>query len=465
MATTLGDRAITISSDRAAIYAGAIIEGAILAMFAAYTGTLINRYNYALNRAQFGFLFVPLLVTAVLVTLFSGEVGCRICLRRAHLAGILCSLVAMGLLIATEWAQRLPVSYPLLLASSAFVGAGFGLTAPILRSLAVSSRLLETRQQILLLNGSLAAGMALAPAYALITAGSGVWWSLPVILAVLLVAGLFRCRSLREPSEGAPAPAGRRAPAGLHLYPWLVMVYGVCAVICITSAHHLTSSPTHIPLTVMALMEAAFWAPLVAGSRVLFAVIDGMKARQYLASLVTFLAPAVVFLCGLIVGDYRVMHIGIYLLAGIACAALLPINTRPDSAFIAMYPLAATAGVVAMFPIGLGLTRFVYDLAHRGGVTDLEVFTGVAVLGALACVALLPIIRSWPTLAYFDQPGSRWTSPPGRLAVSPAAPSLLMPPPPRPPSERPQQGHPGTRRSGATALPRHPEQDSRRRGL
>jgi hypothetical protein len=158
-----------------------------------------------------------------------------------------------------------------------------------------------------------------------------------------------------------------------------------------------------------------------------------------------------------------VMHIGIYLLAGIACAALLPINTRPDSAFIAMYPLAATAGVVAMFPIGLGLTRFVYDLAHRGGVTDLEVFIGVAVLGALACAALLPIIRNWPTLAYFDRPEARWAGPPGQLAVSPAAPGMLMPPAPRPPSDRPQAGR-RARPAGATALPPHPERGSRRRG-
>ena len=114
------------------------------------------------------------------------------------------------------------------------------------------------------MNALLAAGMAASPLYAFATFGTSAWWSLPLLLAVLLIAQMLLSRSLRAPPDGAPPRrAERRVPARFHAYPGLALLYGVCAVALITAPRYLTGmvpSASHLHLLVF--MEAAFWAAL-----------------------------------------------------------------------------------------------------------------------------------------------------------------------------------------------------------
>jgi MFS family permease len=402
----ISDRTM-MHADRIAVYSGAFIEGTILVVFAAYTGIFVSRSHYGLTLPAYGLLFIPQVVAIVLAALFSLVVCCRIRARPTYLAGLSCSLLGLALLFATEWVPRLAFSYPLLLASTAFVGLGGGLSYPFLRCYAVAMRPLRARRQILLINGLLAAGMAIAPAYALLTAVTGIWWTLPLLLGFLLIAEMVLSRSVRTPPEGAPVRRVWPLRPGLRAYPALALLYGVCAVICITAPHHVTGSGSHIHLSLLVLAEVAFWAALVQGSRVVFAIIDGMRSGQRAASIAFFMIAICILLISHISRRYDIMHVGLYLLAAIGCAALLPIDARPGHEGIALVPLAVTGGIITLFPIGLGLSRYGYNIVSRSGITPLEVFLGVALVGAIACMLLLPVIRSWRTLEYFEQPAGR----------------------------------------------------------
>jgi len=218
------------------------------------------------------------------------------------------------------------------------------------------------------------------------------------------------------PPDGAPVRAtGRPVPPRFHAYPWLALLYGICAIICVTGPHFLTGSSAASPrLSFLVLAEVGFWATLVAGFRVAFAMIDGMKSRRRAASVGVYLMALLLAALSAIVSRYDLMHFGIYLLAAIGCAALLPIDTRPGDENIAQFPLAVTTRLMALFPVGLGLSRFGIDLAARDGLGSLEVYIGVAAVGATSCILLLPIIMSWRTMAYFERPAG-WT--PARLSV------------------------------------------------
>jgi hypothetical protein len=165
------------------------------------------------------------------------------------------------------------------------------------------------------------------------------------------------------------------------------------------------------------------------------------------------------------VSRYDVMHIGLYLLAAVGCAALLPIDTRPGHEQLSVYPAAVAAGFWALFPAGLGLSRFGYDIAVRSGVGSLEFFLGVAAVGVAACLLLLPILLSWRTMGYFEQPARRHVLPPGAgqsaAAVPPSPPAA---PPPRRPRDRPEGDSEGKEPGGATALPDSQQRGSRREG-
>ncbi len=450
----------TISGDRTAVYSGAFAEGAVAVSFFAYTGILISKSHYSLTLSQYGALFIPQVVAAVAATLFAARLGGWFRVGRAYLAGLSCSLAGMALLVATGLVPRLPVSYPLLLAATALVGAGFGLSFPFVRGCAVSLRPLSARRQILLVNAMAGAGMAAAPSYALLTRRTVAWWSLPLLLGLLLIAQMVLSRSLRAPPDGTPWPTGsRRLPAGFRLYPVLALAYGICALVCITASVRL-SGVAHVRMTVQVLAEVGFWAALVAGSRVVFALIDGMKERGRAASIGVFLIAFIVLILSFAMTWYGLMYLGIYLLAAVGCAALLPIDTRPGDEAIAVFPLAVTIGLMALFPVGLGLSRLGYRIATHDGATPLEVYLGIAVLGALAGLLLLPVVLRWHTLAYFDEPGVRNEQAP-RAGQSGGASALTAPGPRKPPDRsRDDSGRSG--RGGATGVPHDPRHDQRR---
>jgi hypothetical protein len=110
---------------------------------------------------------------------------------------------------------------------------------------------------------------------------------------------------------------------------------------------------------------------------VVFGIIDGLKSRQHVASIGVFMIGIVVFALSAAISRYDLMHVGLYMLAAVGCAALLPIDTRPGQEHLSAFPLAVTAGLLALFPAGLGLSRYGYDIAASDGVSSLELFLTV----------------------------------------------------------------------------------------
>jgi MFS family permease len=410
------------------------------AVFSAFTAIFVARYHYDLTLPHYGALFIPQVFTAVVATLLAASVARRYRAVWTYRVGLSCSLVGMALLVSTEWAARLAFSYPLLLAASAFVGTGFGLSFPFVRFYAVNLKPLRARRQILQVHGLAAAGAAAAPAFALLTRLTSIWWSLPAVLGILLIAEMLVSRSLSAPLDGSPAQREnlRVLPVRYRVYPALALLYGLCAVACLTAPHYLTGPvPSARHFHFLLLIEVAFWAALLQASRVVFAIIDGMKSRQHVASIGVFTIAIVILVLSNIITRYDVMYVGLYLLAAIGCAALLPIDTRPGHEQLSAFPLAVTAGLLALFPAGLGLSRYGYNIAARTGVSPLELFLSVALVGAVACILLLPTILSWRTMAYFEQPATRRAQPPG--AGQSGAAAMPRPPAstPAPPSARP----------------------------
>ncbi len=98
----------------------------------------------------------------------------------------------MVLLIAS-WpvAHQHAVAYALLLAATACLGAGFGLTVPSLNTLAAAFHPAAVDKSVLVLNALLGLGTALAPAFVAAFVGFGFWIGLPLLAAGLL-SGLDR---------------------------------------------------------------------------------------------------------------------------------------------------------------------------------------------------------------------------------------------------------------------------------
>ena len=145
----------------------------------------------------------------------------------------------MVLLFASQFATGIhPLAFGLLLAATACLGIGFGFAVPALNTFTAAFFPKKVGQAILTLNALLGVGTALAPIFAAIFVGLGVWWGLPILMSGLTLALiLFSLRLPLKDGAAEPAPAegkktnphvAAKMPARFWLYAGFALLYGIC---------------------------------------------------------------------------------------------------------------------------------------------------------------------------------------------------------------------------------------------
>ena len=170
-------------------------------------------------------MFVPQVVTAITASLLAGGLARRIGGKRVYLLGLLADLVSMVLLLVSTLAiGNDALAYALLLAATACLGVGFGLTVPSLNTFAAAFHPDRVDNSVLVLNALLGAGTALAPLFVAIFVGLGFWWGLP-LTSVVLHRGVDR----RQPSPAAAdrGARGRGRPRRRAAFPRLFWLFAV----------------------------------------------------------------------------------------------------------------------------------------------------------------------------------------------------------------------------------------------
>ena len=160
------------------VNAAGLVQGIVLVTFPAASTIFTTRSSYDLSRSQYGLMFVPQVITAIAASLLGAGLLWPALSRRVSekgmYRGLLADLAAMVLLIAS-WlvVHQHAAAYALLLAATACLGAGFGLTVPSLNTLAAAFHPAAVNKSVLVLNALLGLGTALALASSLCSSASG----------------------------------------------------------------------------------------------------------------------------------------------------------------------------------------------------------------------------------------------------------------------------------------------------
>jgi MFS family permease len=416
-------------SGRAMVYLAAALEGAVLAAFCSASQILLGRHYYALSTAQYAGLFAPQILAAITAALIAAIRARRAARGRVLQAGLGLSAAGMVLLIVALVARAgKTVDYPLLLVASALVGAGFGLVYPALTAFAMDVNPMRYERSVLTLNLALAGGLAASPALELAAEQAGSWWVVPVllsVLAVLMVAVGTRSRFGPDAARSCVlANPRQRAPVPIRIYAVLALVTGICMVMSVTWAQVAMAKSTAHP-GFRALLLGTFWAGLVMLARVAFGAIERRRSWRRSVSLVPFLLPAAVALTGLAIQQDDTTLIGIFLLAAVACAAFLPLTGEPGDEKLTLVSLAVAAGIVGIYPEGLGVAMPSFDAFKDGGATPLLIFTTTGAVAVVACLVSAGLLISRGQRPYQDKPA------PGQARAHPAT-----GPPEPPPGDR-----------------------------
>jgi MFS family permease len=387
------------------VNAAGLVQGIALVTFPAASSIFTSRTGYGLSSSQYGTMFVPQVVTAVVASLLGAGLlwpgfTRRVSEKRVYLIGLLADLAAMALLIVS-WAvaHHHAAAYTLLLLATACLGAGFGLAVPSLNTLAAAFRPAAKDRAVLVLNALLGLGTALAPAFVAAFSGVGFWVGLPLLAAVML-AGVIAV-SLRLPlspaASGEPQRAVAGIPPGFWLFGAFALLYGICETMNGNwSQVDITSLGVSTATASLAL--TGFWAAVTAG-RVLIAAVQRWLPSRVAYHGLPFVLAAAFALIAALPHHSPTASVLVFCLAGLGCSALLPLTISFGQEKLTGSQTAVAGGVIACYQVGYGIAAFGVGPLTSAGLRLPDIFAAAGVLSVVMGGLSLAVARGRPSPA------------------------------------------------------------------
>ena len=372
------------------VYLAGLAQGLALVTFPAASSIFTSPHGYDLSASRYGLMFIPQVILAILASSLGPALAQRWTLKHVLQAGLTANLLAMALLAFSALLQDLAgVAYGILLVATGSLGFGFGSSVMALNTYAAQFFPRRADRAILALNALLGAGTALAPLFVAIFVSLGVWWTLPVIVAVALAA-LLLCtfRTPLKASVGAAAAGTKglkQLPRRFWLYAAAVLLYGIAETLNGNWSGQYLTGERGVSAQGASYALTAFWAMVTIG-RVLFAALSSkIEARWIYAGLPILLIAAFQVVSR---ADSQTSGIVAFGLIGLGCSAFFPLCISLSGQEFPRLAAAMSGGMVAFYQAGYGVAAF--------GVGPLRTFTGLSFraiysLGSLVAGAILVV--------------------------------------------------------------------------
>jgi MFS family permease len=368
-----------------AVYAAGLVQGITLVTFPAASTIFTSATEYGLSNTQYGTMFLPQVITAITGSLLGGKLAERFGIKRVFLAGLAAGLASMALLIVSQFFEsNQPVAYGLLLAATACLGAGFGLTVPAINALTAAFHPDNVDGSVLVLNALLGLGTALAPVFVAIFVGLGFWQGLPIMSSVLLLVLIAVSARLPLHAETAEqAATGRTAgiPRLFWVFAAFAVLYGFCETMNGNWSQLDMTKDLHASATQASFALTAFWGMVTVG-RVLFAMIERRFPPQRTYHALPFLLAVMFVIIAVLPSGVPAAGILAFALAGFGCSALLPLTISFASEQLVTMGASVAGAVIAFYQFGYGIAAFGTGPLVDNGVS-LHVLFGFAAIAAV----------------------------------------------------------------------------------
>ena len=383
----------------AAVYGAGVVQGVALVTFPAASAVLTSPQYYNLTSTQYGAMFLPQALTAIMSALLGASMARSLGAKRIFALGLVANLLSMLLLVLSQVAiGHGSLAYLMLLLATTSLGLGFGLTVPALNTLAASFFPARVDSAVLILNALLGLGTALAPVFVALFTGLGFWWGLPLCVAILL-AGLlaFSLRLPLQAGEGATGAAQERLalPRRFWIFAAFALLYGIVETMNGNWATLYMTKTVGASTTAGSVALTAFWGMVTVG-RLFFAFIEEWIPERRTYVLLPFVIALAFELLSRVQPGSVTQGILAFGLAGLGCSALLPLTISFGQNELTAIAASVSGYIIAFYQMGYGLAAFgVGPLQENAGVS-LSALYGWAAFVALALGALaLVVVRGW----------------------------------------------------------------------
>ena len=373
------------------LYFAGVVQGLALVTFPAASTIFTNPSGFALSGTQYGAMFIPQVVLAILASALGSGLARRFGLRDVLRLGLCGDLLAMALLATSPLLAGTQFAYVVLCVATGALGFGFGATVMALNTLVEGFSPANADAAVLLLNALLGVGTALAPVLVALFNALGFWWGLPLLMVVLI--GTLLVGTLSAPLQlPYNAAAGGKMPKRFWFYAVAVFLYGIVETLCGNWATLYLATQRQVSGQAAAYALTAFWVMVTSG-RVLISFLDRFIAARWIYLALPVLL-AVAFQIVAVAGD-AATGIAAFAVAGLACSAFLPFSISFAGAEFPRQAATMSGALIAVYQVGYGVAAFgVGPLRQLSGLGYSTVYAlGGVVAVALALAAFL-LIRS-----------------------------------------------------------------------
>jgi fucose permease len=380
-----------------------LIQGLALVTFPAASSifTSPQPQGYGFSTSQYGALFLPQVVLAILASSLAPALARRWHLKRVFLLGLGSNLASMSLLaLSNFFMSSSSLAFGILLFATAALGLGFGTTVTAVNTYAEEFFPGREDSAVLALNALLGAGTALAPLFVIVFVGLGAWWLLPILVGIVLVVVLLF--SVREPLQVAAnssAPGSATSSAGLlrglprrfWLYAAVVLLYGIVETLNGNWSTLYLTQQRGVPTQWASLALTAFWAMVTIG-RVLAAVASPrVPTRWIYLGLPMLLVVAFLLVSQVSTAIGGVLAFG---LAGLACSAFFPLSISFGGEEFPRLTAVVSGELIAFYQVGYGIAAFgTGSLLNATGISLSTIYAGASLIAGVMIVLAFLVIR------------------------------------------------------------------------
>jgi fucose permease len=346
----------------AVIYAAALLQGLTMVSFPASSAVLKEMKGF--TDAQYGLIFLPQIITAILGSVAGGALARRVGLKTLlwiALIGNALSQICLGAVVLTSPTMALGI----VLAGTAFFGLAFGLSAAPLNT--YPGLLFPARRDTALvaLHTVLGAGLATGPLVAGWFIMRHQWVAFPVSLLMVSFVLMLAVLLTALPHEAAPA-AAREAPpptrgesplATLSLWVFGVMVilyafaegtFANWSVIFLHEERGIAPAQAALALSV-------FWAMMAVGRLLVSALLLRIPASRIWLTLPILMISAFLLLP---LANSAQSGIALFAFAGLACSAFFPVSVGLITRRFPASAALVSSLMIAALMLGVGSGSF-----------------------------------------------------------------------------------------------------------
>jgi len=375
------------------VYVAGLIQGVALVTFPAASAVFTSSSDYGLSSTEYGGMFVPQAVMAIISSLLGAGLRKRLGTKRIYMMGLFANLLAMSLLVVSRFVMKEhSLAYTILLVATAFMGIGFGFTVPALNTFAAVFFPQKVDRAVLTLNALLGLGTALAPVFIALFVGLGIWWGLPVLVGALIL-GLLLFSAGQTLKDGAKSHAAHahkgknKFPARFWIFAAFALLYGACETMNGNWAVPYMTKHFGASAAIASLALAIFWSMVTAG-RILFAAIEKWFPEKMVCRVLPFVVAAAFITTACVPKTNSLLGILTFALAGLSCSALLPLTISFGQKELTAIAASAAGGLIAFYQIGYGIAAFGVGPLQTWAGLDLNVIFGGTAVVALAMAAV-----------------------------------------------------------------------------